>query len=193
MKAILGAILFFVFASANAALVDRGEGFIYDDVLDITWAQNANLNGLASWEEQTAWADGYSQTHSVFGNFDDWRLPSLDRNGDGQFALCQSFNVSEVECRDTEFGYLYYQNGISLASPGVFTDIQLNNYWASNVQVGDPVIAAGFEFLSGQSIGDFKSSQFGSWAVRDGDIVPVPAAVWLFGSALMGLGWMRRR
>ena len=24
-------------------------------------------------------------------------------------------------------------------------------------------------------------------------IVPIPAAVWLFGSALAGLGWMRRK
>jgi len=29
--------------------------------------------------------------------------------------------------------------------------------------------------------------------VLGGDPVPVPAAVWLFGSALAGLGWMRRR
>jgi hypothetical protein len=25
------------------------------------------------------------------------------------------------------------------------------------------------------------------------NIVPIPAAVWLFGSALAGLGWMRRK
>ena len=28
--------------SANAALYDRGNGLIYDDVLDITWLQDAN-------------------------------------------------------------------------------------------------------------------------------------------------------
>ena len=25
------------------------------------------------------------------------------------------------------------------------------------------------------------------------EVVPIPAAVWLFGSALFGLGWMRRK
>ncbi len=37
----------------------------------------------------------------------------------------------------------------------------------------------------------------GGWGVEnvrmDVQVVPVPAAVWLFGSALAGLGWMRRR
>ena len=28
--------------TANAALYDRGNGLIYDDVLDITWLQDAN-------------------------------------------------------------------------------------------------------------------------------------------------------
>lgn len=37
----------------------------------------------------------------------------------------------------------------------------------------------------------------GGWGVEnvrmDVQVVPVPAAVWLFGSALAGLGWMRRK
>lgn len=36
--------LSFIFSqSANAGLIDRGNGMIYDDVLDITWLKNANL------------------------------------------------------------------------------------------------------------------------------------------------------
>ncbi len=31
------------------------------------------------------------------------------------------------------------------------------------------------------------------WTVSEVQVVPVPAAVWLFGSALAGLGWMRRK
>jgi hypothetical protein len=62
--------------SAQAALIDRGGGFIYDDVLDITWTQNANINGEDNWANHVAWAAGYSQTHTVYGTFDDWRLPT---------------------------------------------------------------------------------------------------------------------
>jgi ABC-type Fe3+-hydroxamate transport system substrate-binding protein len=32
-----------------------------------------------------------------------------------------------------------------------------------------------------------------SWAVHDGNVVPVPAAVWLFGSGLPGLIGISRR
>ncbi len=31
------------------------------------------------------------------------------------------------------------------------------------------------------------------WAAGNLTVVPVPAAVWLFGSALAGLGWFRRK
>jgi hypothetical protein len=31
--------------SASALLIDRGPDLVYDDVLNITWTRNANLNG----------------------------------------------------------------------------------------------------------------------------------------------------
>ena len=31
--------------TANSALIDRGNGLIYDDLLDITWLQDANYDG----------------------------------------------------------------------------------------------------------------------------------------------------
>ncbi len=182
--------LMLTISSAQAALIDRGEGFIYDDVLDITWTQDANLNGAANWDDQVAWADELSLTHSVYGTFDDWRLPDMDRNGDENLVYCPI--VSESACRDNEFAYLYYYYGITLDLPGIFTNIQFNNYWSITEHADDPYAARGFEFTFGGSIGDFKSEEYNSWAVRAGDVVPIPAAVWLFGSALLGLGWMRR-
>ena len=34
--------------TASAALTDRGGGLIYDDVLNVTWLQNANLSASES-------------------------------------------------------------------------------------------------------------------------------------------------
>jgi len=79
MRRALGIILLFVLGSAQAALVDRGGGFIYDDILDITWTQDANINGGASWDYQIAWADSLSIYDSVRDvTWDDWRLATAN-------------------------------------------------------------------------------------------------------------------
>ena len=193
MNKFLGVLLFFLFASAQAALIDRGEGFIYDDVLDVTWAQNANINDLMDWSTAVAWADGYSQTHSVYGTFDDWRLADMDVNGDDTIVNCSS--ASEALCRDNELGYLFYQNGITSSAPGLFTNVQSNPYWSGTEYAPVTDGAWVFNFSIGFQSNGFKDSSIYALAVRSGDVaaVPVPAAVWLFGSALAGLGWMRRR
>jgi len=60
---------------AQAELIDRGNGLIYDDVLNITWTQDASLgvtSGLHTWDRAVEWVDGL-----MFQGFDDWRLPSM--------------------------------------------------------------------------------------------------------------------
>ncbi|MBS94194.1 MAG: hypothetical protein CL799_07110, partial [Chromatiales bacterium] len=42
------------------SLIDRGGGLIYDDILGITWTQDANINGPDTWANQIAWAAGLS-------------------------------------------------------------------------------------------------------------------------------------
>lgn len=40
-----------------------------------------------------------------------------------------------------------------------------------------------------------KTNEYFAWAVRDGDVavVPIPGAIWLFGTGLMGLAGTARR
>ena len=38
-----------------------------------------------------------------------------------------------------------------------------------------------------------KSILMPAWAVHSGDVIPIPAAVWLFGSGLLGLVGVARR
>ena len=54
--------------NATAALYDRENGLIYDDVLDITWLQDANYaqtsgydnDGKMSWADAKAWSSNLS-------------------------------------------------------------------------------------------------------------------------------------
>ncbi len=199
MKRILTALVLGVAAStANAMLFDRGGGFIYDDVLDITWIQNANANGFKTWNNQVDWAAGLSivDTRSGAGGvtYNDWRLPNMDVNDDVTIVDCSL--VDEVTCRDNEYGYLYYQYNVTVLSPGLFTNIQVHAYWPSTEFAPVPSAAWFFFFGNGsQGGGSSKANGGFAWAVRSGDVsaVPVPAAVWLFGSALGLLGWIRRK
>ncbi len=55
--------------SAQSALIDRGDGLIYDSNQNITWLQDANYaftNGdiVNSWPDAIAWANGLIYTNS---------------------------------------------------------------------------------------------------------------------------------
>jgi hypothetical protein len=121
------------------------------------------------------------------------------------------------------FDVLFEQNGASVALttaslsqlvmdlimpeltllPGAFMDVNVNNDPAANTSVFnlDHSGIAGFDFFNGANgltLGlvlpagvtlDSDSTVPLDWITN----VPVPGAVWLFGSALALLGWMRRK
>jgi len=64
-------------STANANLVDLGNGMIYDKAQKLTWMQNANVNGKMTWSQANAWAENL-----VFGGYDDWRLPTTIQDDD---------------------------------------------------------------------------------------------------------------
>jgi len=177
---------------AQAVLIDRGDGFIYDNVLGITWAQNANINGSDTSGNQGAWAAGYSQTHSTYGTFDDWRLPNMDVNGDGTIIDCT--HESETACRDNELGYLRNQYGVQPGASGPFTDFQSAiagaPYW-SGTDRSNPFFSSLWLvfFQSGFNATAPESSEYPALAVRNGDVafLPEPSTGWLFGLGLLGL------
>ena len=73
----VGVIALTASESTEAALIDRGNGLIYDNVLDVTWAQDLDLSrtlgaGIFNWRGAKAWAD-----QLVYRGYSDWRLPTL--------------------------------------------------------------------------------------------------------------------
>jgi hypothetical protein len=194
----LGALL--MVSGAQGMLIDRGGGFIYDDVLGITWIQNANINGLDTWHNQRAWAAGLSIYDSVRDvTWDDWRLPmttqpdpscSTQHDPGGGFPL-QGFGFG---CTGSEMGHLSIVDGVSAGTPGLFTNVQHDRYW-SGTAYAPGSNAWFFNIGNSTQTTTIKSSTYYAWAVRDGDVaaIPAPATVWLFGSAVGLLGWIRRR
>lgn len=115
--------------AAGAGLIDRGGGLIYDNVLNITWLQDANYaltsgyvaanlesdggfddvfsDGRMGWDAAVAWAD-----QLVYGGYDDWRLPTIVDTG-VLGAQC-TYNGTDcgynVATSASELAYMFHVN-----------------------------------------------------------------------------------
>ena len=213
--------------SANAALYDRGNGLIYDDVLDITWLQDANYaytsgyaaanaggtdrdkiypGGPMGWDAAKAWA-----AQLEYSGYDDWRLPSanLMNAANPCYATDGSCDMG-YNNTTSDLGHIFYNNlanqfGYGSSLNKNFTDgnsgasVSFLNlhwiHWLGEEYAPGPHAAYTFHFSEGRQHAYEKQHGYYVWAVRDGDVsaVPVPAAAWLFGSALLGLVGVKRR
>lgn len=94
--------------AAQAALHDRGGGLIYDDVLNVTWLQDANAargssydsadgltDGRTTWKNSVDWAANLSYYDSIRNvTYTDWRLPTTTDTG----ALGCNDTYSGTDC-----------------------------------------------------------------------------------------------
>ena len=109
IQIVIAAVATLAAGLAPAALVNRGDGMIYDDVLKITWLQDWNYAGLHCTADDPfllecfdcppdnpdAWAPWCREIRAtmtwyeakkwakdlVYGGFDDWRLPTMRDTG----------------------------------------------------------------------------------------------------------------
>ncbi|MBI4843443.1 MAG: DUF1566 domain-containing protein [Nitrospirae bacterium] len=172
-------IAFFVFSTSSwASLIDVGNGLIYDDAQNLTWMQDANYGGTMTWNEANNWA-----ANLIFGGYDDWRLPSSD-------------TCAGSGCTSSEMGYLYYNEGITSSTPGLFTGINPYMYWSSTEYSSNPAQAYRFSFKYGtQGVSDKTLTRY-AWAVRDGSPVPAapePSSAFLFISGAAAFAGIRKR
>lgn len=194
----------FLISGANAGLIDRGNGMIYDDVQDLTWLADANQaktsgyddDGYMSWDEANAWANQLE-----FGGYTDWRLyeaaePSNScKNGIGVDYACIENELAHLFMIDLGFSEIthpvtqYYPN----ENYTLFQNINLNSaYWSStDMSTYNPfgfyTIGLGSGGVEQNAIDKFVT--WGSWAVRDGDVasIPEPSTLAILSLAMLGL------
>ena len=127
-------------APVMATLHDRGGGLIYDDVLDVTWLQdaawhvtsnapNVDTNGKMLWQDATNWVSSLVYHDSVRNvDWDGWRLPKILPVNGTAYDITYSYegltdNGYNITSPASELSYMYHVNlgGVSLISPsGVF-------------------------------------------------------------------------
>ncbi len=191
-------------AATNAALVDRGGGFLYDDVLDVTWLQGTGGRGDGLGVTGQAILlcphcyDGSSPNAGPVYTWNGvdvtgWRLPKR--------LLDPALDY------DSELGYMFRANlgltgalvpggnrvDITTASGAVVLGVTQDVYWMAE----EWVTPGGFGFLwsweidRSPQLSPLYQNNYGAlWWVRDGDIagvlqVPEPPALALAVLALL--------
>lgn len=168
---------------------------------------DGEYTGLMSWWGALAWVDQLEYYDSVRGvTYDDWRLPRIlpvdglnlnyDMSYDGSTDF--GFNISApgtvyAGSTSSEMAYMYYNNlgnvgmydtdgtrrpagEYGLKNTGPFDNLR-HGYWSSTEDsLAGHVLF--FYFTSGRQTRATKTAfPVGTWAVRDGDVPPVPNPV----------------
>ena len=207
-----GLFLLGVVGMANASLTTigtaqfGGTGTAYN----LIWDNDNNGNSVVwldyskaatNWTAQDAWAANLNdstltinlQGYNVTWDESAWRLPSAGENPLGGYGQ----TTPEMgHLLYTEFGYVDGSPSITSEALNAtnFDNLVSNYYWSTEYSANNAWV---FGMNSGLHNVDPKSSaSHFAIALRSGQVsaVPVPGAIWLFGSGLIGLvGFARRK
>ena len=164
---LFAAVACFLWVTADAALVNQGDGTVKDTATNLVWLENWNANGASDWAIQKAWADGLT-----FAGKSDWGLPTID-----------------------QYAALWATVGGSYAGiQGAFSGVQYDSYWSDTVYAGSPINLA-WNFFAGNGFVGFgsKDHPFSAVALRP---VPEPqtSVLTLAGlSVVVATAFRRRR
>lgn len=174
--------------AAQATLIDRGGGLIYDDQFNVTWLQDANYaktsgydaDGRMNWNDAMTWASNLSYFDSVRNvTYTDWRLPTTLQPDPTCSVQLGGISVGDY-CTGSEMGHMFYTAlggmvGQSITTThnadfGLFTNLQaIPAYWSSTELATDIAnFAWDFRMNEGDQYPEDKSNLFLAWAVRDG-------------------------
>jgi hypothetical protein len=197
----------------NGALIDNGNGLIYDTDLNITWYDYMNFS-RGSWYSQRDWAANLSITDIYGQSHTGWRLPATI---DGPYVFgYNGTTTAGYNIITSEMGHLYYtelgnkgyfapdgtgpQPGWQTVNTGPFTGLIAGTYWSATEYSGDDTLAWVFSYYDGgvqwTGLKDFDQDGYLAMAVHDGNVggapVPIPGAIMLFAPGLAGLAVLRR-
>jgi hypothetical protein len=211
MRAIFVSLMLVLAIPGHAALVDNG-WHTTDTVSGLNWldlSATSNMTLSDSLIANPTWRlatnaeveDLFEQLFPQYDNVNDLGFVAWNRveSFEGQFENAQNFESLFGPAQPPFFragGYtygLYYDEDNILRMLGT-----LNYYDGSSGNTADGEFL-GANVYGPEFIEDYSSylytdsgSAFGTFLVSK-TVVPVPAAVWLLGSALAGLGWFRRK
>lgn len=161
------------------------EWVVIDTSTNLMWTRNVEISGFNNtWDQAISWAADLN-----YAGYSDWRLPSV-LNSDGS-GPCTGYN-----CSDSEMGHLFYVSlGNSFGGPptnaGPFEYLlSAHPFWLAEAHPSIPSYAWYFDTDGGYQWARDKGTNSYAWAVR---AVPIPGAVWLFGSGILGLAGLRRK
>ncbi len=132
-------LAFSLSTGAQASLVARTGGMVYDDVNNITWAADANLaqtsgydtDGRMTWANAVAWAD-----QLTLGGFTDWSLPTT-------VPALSGYNQKGSQMGDLFYNQLGGVSSTSIATThnanyNLFTNVQSYVYWSGSEYAPEP-------------------------------------------------------
>lgn len=151
-----------------------------------------NLNGKVSWFGAQAFV-AYLNTINYAGS-QQWTLPTA-----GAFPLV-GWNETGTQFTQLFYNELGGNENINIPNTSNFTNEQNDAYWLSTEggwrdDMSSPNMGWSFSTETGYQFNDNKNIQFHAWAIHPGKVaaVPLPAAIWLMGSTLLGMITLKRR